>query len=227
MDLSIQSSSLVGALFVCGYLTYLCFRTPNPNPTKSGTNDRIALVTDLSKPTLFLLLFICFHHSMLILLPNNRASFCWNSDILNEDLFSWSRRSVAFVAVILLAAPLRLLAYSQLGKNFTFRLDKPSNLVTNGMYAYVQHPSYTTLFLVGAAIALFWLRMDGISACYLPSSVVETTHLSEVVALAVIVVITWGLSIRVRDEEAMLKKEFGKEWVAYHQRTKRLLPGIF
>jgi protein-S-isoprenylcysteine O-methyltransferase Ste14 len=33
--------------------------------------------------------------------------------------------------------------------------------------------------------------------------------------------------IRIAKEEAMLKKEFGKEWTAYAQKTARLLPYIY
>ena len=32
--------------------------------------------------------------------------------------------------------------------------------------------------------------------------------------------------VRVKDEEAMLKGEFGREWEEYHRRTARFIPGV-
>ena len=32
---------------------------------------------------------------------------------------------------------------------------------------------------------------------------------------------------RVKDEEAMLKREIGTEWEEYHRRTARFIPGVF
>ncbi|KAF8863221.1 hypothetical protein BDZ45DRAFT_798519 [Acephala macrosclerotiorum] len=226
MDLSIQNTGLVAALTVCTYLIYLCTKTPNPNPATSTVKDRIALITDTSKPSQFLLLVIWLYHCVLTLFPNDRTSFCLNADLLNEDLFTWSWTSIAFMATILIAAPIRLLAYAQLGKNFTFRLDKPKNLITSGMYSYVQHPSYTTLFLINVASAFFWMRLDGISACYLPSFLVKEKWLSWVAGLAMSAFTTLGLWVRVKDEEAMLKNEFGNEWIEYHHKTKRFIPGL-
>jgi protein-S-isoprenylcysteine O-methyltransferase Ste14 len=37
----------------------------------------------------------------------------------------------------------------------------------------------------------------------------------------------FGVGIRVKDEEAMLKREFGREWEEYHRKTKGFIPGIF
>jgi protein-S-isoprenylcysteine O-methyltransferase Ste14 len=37
----------------------------------------------------------------------------------------------------------------------------------------------------------------------------------------------FGVGTRVKDEEAMLKREFGREWEEYHRKTKRFIPGIF
>ncbi len=33
--------------------------------------------------------------------------------------------------------------------------------------------------------------------------------------------------VRVKDEEAMLKRELGKEWVEYYRTTARFIPGVF
>jgi protein-S-isoprenylcysteine O-methyltransferase Ste14 len=35
------------------------------------------------------------------------------------------------------------------------------------------------------------------------------------------------LLFRIRDEEALMRREFGSEWEAYCRRSWRLLPGVF
>lgn len=35
------------------------------------------------------------------------------------------------------------------------------------------------------------------------------------------------MSVRVREEEAMLRQKFGSQWEEWHQRTARFIPGIF
>ena len=64
----------------------------------------------------------------------------------------------------------------------------------------------------------------GSAGCWLPSAAVEWMG----VVLAVLGgIAVWGLSVRVRDEEEMLKREFGREWEVWHGRTKRFVPGVF
>lgn len=36
-----------------------------------------------------------------------------------------------------------------------------------------------------------------------------------------------GLAVRVRDEEGLLRREFGEEWVRWHAKTARFVPGVF
>ena len=77
--------------------------------------------------------------------------------------------------------------------------------------------------------AWFWvfMRMDGVASCVLPVSIVNIKSLTFVPPLLMSLLALMGAMIRVSDEEAMLKKEFGKEWADYHQSTKRFIPGIF
>ncbi|KUJ10288.1 uncharacterized protein LY89DRAFT_723540 [Mollisia scopiformis] len=228
MDISPQSLSLIAALTITAYLTSLCAKTPNPNPPTPTVKDRIALLTSTSKSSRYALILLWFSHCTLILFPSSRSrsNICLNPDLLNESLFAWSPTSITFVLVIFIAAPIRLLAYKQLGTNFTFRLQRPGRLVRDGLYKYVQHPSYTTLFAVQVASAFFWLRVDGVAACFLPGVLVRIRGVSEVVAMGFTVVMMLGMGVRVRDEEEMLRREFGREWVEWHERTKRFVPGI-
>lgn len=66
---------------------------------------------------------------------------------------------------MLAAGSARVVAYHQLGENFTFELAKPERFATTG---YVQHPSYTTKALVAISITGFFLRDDGPAGCWLP-----------------------------------------------------------
>lgn len=212
MDLSMSAVSLVGALSICAYLTSLCSTTPNLDSPSPKFKDNIRFFTDTaSKASRYVFFLLWLYHSMFILFPEDRTSFCPNAALLNQDLFTWSNTSIAFVICVLIAAPIRLLAYAQLGKNFTFRLDKPKNIIRTGMYAYVQHPSYTTFILVQAAGLFFWLRLDGIASCYLPKFVTRINGLSEATALTLIVLMIVAVWIRVQDEEAMLRTAFGEE----------------
>jgi len=134
---------------------------------------------------------------------------------------------------IVVAAPIGLLAFRQLGQNFTFRLAKPKELVKTGLYSYVQHPSYPTNWLILASNVALLLRLDGILGCVLPSWVVSWAMWSGgfMVWPTLLIVLgllgLYGIWVRVKDEEAMLKREFGKEWDEYHWRTKRFIPGVF
>jgi len=132
-----------------------------------------------------------------------------------------------------MAAPIRLLAFRHLGQNFTFRLAKPTGLVKTGLYAYVQHPSYPTNWLIFVSNVALLLRLDGVLGCVLPSRAVRWGMGSGGVGVwpALLVGLgvlgLYGVWVRVNDEEAMLKREFGREWEEYHRRTARFIPGVF
>ena len=78
--------------------------------------------------------------------------------------------------------------------------------------------------LVISSVFLF-LRPDGVLGCWLSREVVESGWW--VVGLVSAV---WtaggGMCIRVRDEERMLKWEFGEEWEKWHAETRRFFPGV-
>lgn len=63
---------------------------------------------------------------------------------LNTSLISWSAATSLPLALILcIGVPICLVSYASLGKNFTFGLAVPDRLITDGIYRYLQHPSYT------------------------------------------------------------------------------------
>jgi len=166
------------------------------------------------------------------------TAFCPNPSNLSPKFFTWNPYTATCILLILLCAPIRLLAYAQLGANFTFRLAPPSSggLVTTGLYRYVQHPSYPALWAVMVANVALLLQPGGVAGCFLPGWVVLGGEEEGGVVVRMgwygvlglgIAVMTFVLGVRVKDEEAMLKREFGREWVEYHGRTARFVPGVW
>lgn len=210
------------------YLSLQCFTPPNPTPT-STVPDRI---TFFASPTFILVrrlsvVLVGLHHALLILNPVTPTyHLCPSPSSLNLSLFTWTTHSSICLTLILIFAPIRLLAFSQLGNNFTFKLAKPQNLVTSGLYAYVQHPSYTANAVVAAANVLLFERPDGLAGCYMSEGIVKSAWwrvLGWVLAAAAV----YLGRVRVMDEERMLKGAFGKEWEVWHQKTKRFVPGVY
>ena len=81
--------------------------------------------------------------------------------------------------------------------------------------------------MLGANLALLG-RWDGALGCWIEGSWIEGWAWTErYMWVALAFMAAWGVRARVRDEEAMLKRKFGKEWEEWHARTKRFVPGIF
>lgn len=115
------------------------------------------------------------------------------------------------IGAILLIASLRLfrLTHKALGKMWSHSLDlrEGHKLVTTGIYESVRHPMYTA----------FWIWAIG-AAFLLPNWV---AGFSGILGFGTL------FFLRVGQEEAMMKAEFGEEYDTYMQRTKRIFPGIY
>jgi len=79
-------------------------------------------------------------------------------------------------------------------------------LVTDGPYRYVRHPSYLGMMLGLAGWALVFRSAVGLAAT----------------AFGLVV-----LAARIEDEEALLASQFGEPYAEYRRRTWRLLPGVY
>lgn len=103
----------------------------------------------------------------------------------------------------------RLLANKTLGEFYTRTLLIKSShqIVDRGIYGVIRHPGYSGQIAMfsGAALA----TADGVVAGI----------------VAAIALTAYGYRIFV--EEKMLVTKFGKDYVDYMERTKRLIPGIF
>jgi len=119
---------------------------------------------------------------------------------------------------------IRVIAYAQLGNNFTFELATPSGLMTRGLYKYVQHPGYTGGLICTLGVLLIFGRFDGGIGCFVPTGWVPFVTAVHFVMLSSVMIVIFRL--RVAEEEDMLEKTFGEDWREYHRRTKRFLPGV-
>ena len=103
----------------------------------------------------------------------------------------------------------RSMAIAQLGRfhspNVAIREDH--QLMQNGLYRYVRHPSY-----LGALIAFLGFSLA----------------LGNWLSLVVIMVITPCIYLyRIHEEEAVLADAFGETYRAYRRQTSRLIPGVY
>lgn len=148
---------------------------------------------------------------------------------LNPNLFTWTPATAVPLALLLCAGiPLRLVAYASLGKNFTFTLSKPDALNTSGIYRYVQHPSYTGILVIAGCVISLFFRSDGPATCWIsPRWFPAVRKLVLTLAPIYVSLMAFTMRTRIRDEEKMLRAEFGADWEAWHARTARLIPGIF
>ena len=100
-------------------------------------------------------------------------------------------------------------SHKDLGRywSVTLQMREDHRLVMDGIYRRIRHPMYASFFLYSLAQALV-----------VPNWVAGPSYL-----------VTFGIlfAFRLRDEERMMIDEFGNEYVAYMERTNRLIPGVW
>lgn len=130
--------------------------------------------------------------------------------------------------MVSLSALLRWHCFNALGHLFTFEvaIRQDHQLVTEGPYRYVRHPSYTGVAgtLIGASMVLFsrgtWLRECGV----FQRSVLPLVLLW-IVKCSYALLSTYR---RLSTEDDELKKKFGSAWDVYAERVPyRLVPGLY
>ncbi|OAA73877.1 Isoprenylcysteine carboxyl methyltransferase [Cordyceps fumosorosea ARSEF 2679] len=225
--------SFFAAVLVCGYLTVRVIIPPNQTPPeRAWRTDSLWF----ARSSLFLILaasaaaLLVLYHAALTLFPS--SSICPAPEHLSPYLFTWGPVTAPSFLAILVGAPLRVGAFAGLGKSFTFGLARPrGGLVTTGVYARAQHPSYTGMALVAAGSLAVFARVDGgPAACWVPregGAWEMVRGWAPTVYVVVAGLVVQQIATRVRQEEAMLKELFGKEWEEWHARTSRFVPGLF
>lgn len=124
----------------------------------------------------------------------------------------YSLRPLSLLAgVVCLAVGLWLFAraHADLGTNWSITLEvrEEHQLVTHGIYRTVRHPMYSALLLYSIGQALV-----------IPNWIAGPSY---GVAMALL------FAFRLGPEERMMLEAFGKDYEAYLERTKRLVPGIW
>jgi protein-S-isoprenylcysteine O-methyltransferase Ste14 len=116
---------------------------------------------------------------------------------------------VAGISLIAAGLGLRAWSIATLGRFFQYRIQVQSGhqVVTDGPYRYVRHPSYTGIALVLAGIALACDDVWGL--------------------VAVAVLGGAGLAVRIRAEERQLTEALGPEYEHFAAGRKRLVPGVW
>ena len=119
--------------------------------------------------------------------------------------------AVFAAGVIVAASSLWLFRRShiELGRNWSVSLDlrEGHQLVTSGLYRYVRHPMYTSIFLYALGQALV-----------VPNWIAGPANLAAFFVL---------FAARVQSEEQMMADKFGDQYRNYLAKTKRLIPGIW
>ena len=112
-------------------------------------------------------------------------------------------------AVGLTGVTLRWWAIRTLGKQFTRELQVGSDheLVVDGPYQYVRHPSYTGAILMLAGVGLGLGNALGLVACLVLPAI--------------------GYIQRIPREEKLLRQELGEPYIEYASQRRRLVPGVY
>jgi len=225
-----MSFSLSLATLFSTYVSHRAFQPPNPkvdNPTEdedkwqSPLLEFVEACIKYGHPALGIYhAYLAYNYPSPALCPNRRG--------MNSDLFTWSTQSALLLTAAAFFAMMRLASYRALGEDFVYQLNKPKGLQTTGIYAWMQHPGYTTVIATWVANVSLLLRPDGVLGCFMPTAVARFGNVFALVHGACWLI--WLASVippRVKDEEDMLRREFGKEWEVWASKTARFIPGIY
>ena len=225
-----------------GYLIQLSFRQPSSKVISTKTESWLMWIvaSPIGMVVARTITFTIALHQAVVALSllgtmskSDRIlqSVCPTPQYLDPRLFTWSIPAIASLALLYLGTYVRLQAYAQLGTNFTYRIAKPDQLVTTGLYAYVRHPSYTGLLLVLLAMYSLFMRQRGLVSCWAPlvdkKMVTNDMHALLVPVIGFTCAIYMFMIRRVREEEVMMEKEFGKTWREYKKGTKKFVPYVY
>jgi protein-S-isoprenylcysteine O-methyltransferase Ste14 len=112
-------------------------------------------------------------------------------------------------AVFAVALWIFRISHKALGRNWSITLEirQQHELVCAGPYALVRHPMYTSFLLIALAQALLLSNW--------------VVGLAGLLGFAILFV------LRVREEERMMLAAFGAHYIAYMERTKRIIPYLY
>ena len=113
------------------------------------------------------------------------------------------------LAIIILGIIFRLVAVKQLGKFFTVDVTIRENheLLQTGLYKVLRHPSYTGSLLSFLGFGLSLNNWLSLAVVFLPT--------------------LFAMINRINIEEKVLTEQFGKQYLDYIAKTKRLIPFVY
>jgi protein-S-isoprenylcysteine O-methyltransferase Ste14 len=116
--------------------------------------------------------------------------------------------TVLSMILITMGIGFRIIAKICLKKNFSYslRIKNAHELVTTSIYSYIRHPGYLGSLIIIVGFTL-WLNFF--------------------VQMAVMIICLILADFRMKKEEQMLIKYFGKEYMDYIRRSNRLIPYIY
>lgn len=130
--------------------------------------------------------------------------FTHNSGHLLEDLFGWGGDPhfgpFHIVSYILIGVGFVLLADAW---QILYKAQTGRTLAASGPYARIRHPQYVAFVLIMFGFLLQW---------------------PTILTLAMFPVLVWMYTRLARSEETEARKEFGKAWDEYAQKTPRFIP---
>ena len=154
-----------------------------------------------------------------LLLPNGR----------HPDCIKLTPTTTFAMVLVLLGTAIRYWCYREMGKYFTFHVTllKNHKLITTGPYSVVRHPSYTGALFVAVG-KVIWYTARG---SWLRESMIYQMKLSWLfitpVMFSLIFIGLVAIPRRMPVEDAILKKEFGKDWDEWAKAVPyRLIPGV-
>ena len=124
---------------------------------------------------------------------------------------------------------MRMWCHRSLGRFFTWELAVRENhkLITHGLYSLVRHPSYTGLVLMTYGNMLYLVSKGS----YFAEAGLWNTGAGRAIGYTLSVYLTWltwTLCARARQEDAMLRKEFGVRWDKWAERTPwKVIPFVY
>jgi protein-S-isoprenylcysteine O-methyltransferase Ste14 len=128
----------------------------------------------------------------------------------NRQIQPWTFVEVACVFGVITGWYLRTWAFDQLGRYFTYivTIKDGHQLIKDGPYTYLIHPSYTGFLLVNHCLNYF-VGIRGFPSWFLLALSLNAIHR------------------RIYNEEDALRGEFGAEFEAYAAQRYRLIPFIY
>jgi protein-S-isoprenylcysteine O-methyltransferase Ste14 len=123
--------------------------------------------------------------------------------ILDGDTLRWLGFSLYVSGGVLRIVPVFVL-----GRRFSglVAIQPGHELVTDGLYGTIRHPSYLGLIIMGFGWVLTFRSGPGVILAGLVIPPILT---------------------RIRSEEALLRSQFGEQYDSYRARTWRLIPGVY